>query len=134
MELITPGKQNIASQKSFGKFQTDLEPIAEALANYTARVTEKLRKQKCVAGGMEIWLGTNHFSKTDKQYSPEDIVRILNDDKEFNAGIKYIEKKIKSYTILWISVLGMIFIFIAFYFINEKMDELKNVMDNYPNL
>ena len=70
LELIMPGKQNIASQKSFGKFQTEFEPIAEALANYTARVTEKLRKQHCVAGGMEVWLGTNHFSKTDKQYSP----------------------------------------------------------------
>jgi DNA polymerase V len=70
LELIPPGKQNIASQKSFGVYQTELEPIAEALANYTARVAEKLRRQKCVAGGIEVWLGTNNFSKTDKQYFP----------------------------------------------------------------
>ena len=70
LELIPPGKQNIASQKSFGIYQTEFEPMAEALANYTARVAEKLRRQHCVAGGIEIWLGTNNFSKTDKQYFP----------------------------------------------------------------
>nr|WP_256474463.1 Y-family DNA polymerase [Mucilaginibacter aurantiaciroseus] len=71
LELIQPDKQNIASQKSFGIYQTEFEPIAEALANYTARVAEKLRKQNFVAGGIRVWLGTNNFSKTDAQYFPE---------------------------------------------------------------
>jgi DNA polymerase V len=70
LELIQPIKQNIASQKSFGVYQTEFEPIAEALANYTTRIAEKLRLQRCVAGGIEVWLGTNNFSKTDKQYFP----------------------------------------------------------------
>lgn len=69
--LKEPNKQAIASQKSFGSFQTELAPIAEALANYTARVAEKLRKQKMLAGGIQVWLGTNNFSKTDSQYFPE---------------------------------------------------------------
>ena len=71
LEIVQPEKQGIASQKSFGIYQTEFEPMAEALATYTARVAEKLRKQKCVAGGIEIWLGTNNFSKTDKQYFPK---------------------------------------------------------------
>ncbi len=71
LELQAPNKQAIASQKSFGVFQTELEPIAEALANYTARVAEKLRKQKMLAGGIQVWLGTNNFSKTDTQYFPK---------------------------------------------------------------
>ncbi|RFZ82008.1 Y-family DNA polymerase [Mucilaginibacter terrenus] len=71
LELVQPAKQNIASQKSFGIYQTEFEPISEALANYTARVAEKLRKQKFVAGGLTVWLGTNNFSKTDAQYFPE---------------------------------------------------------------
>ncbi|GAA4907214.1 Y-family DNA polymerase [Mucilaginibacter defluvii] len=71
LELVEPAKQNIASQKSFGIFQTEFEPMAEALANYTARVAEKLRRQGFVAGGITVWLGTNNFSKTDKQYFPE---------------------------------------------------------------
>ncbi|QEC77816.1 Y-family DNA polymerase [Mucilaginibacter ginsenosidivorax] len=71
LELVQPDKQNIASQKSFGKFQTEFEPMAEALANYTARVAEKLRRQNFVAGGIRVWLGTNNFSKTDAQYFPE---------------------------------------------------------------
>jgi len=71
LELKQPGKQFIASQKSFGQFQTEFKPMAEALATYTTRVAEKLRRQKCVAGGIAIWLGTNNFSKTDKQYFPK---------------------------------------------------------------
>ena len=62
--------QHIACQKSFGQLQSEFEPIAEALANYVARVAEKLRKQQSVAGGIEIWLGTNSFSKTDTRYFP----------------------------------------------------------------
>ena len=75
LEEKSKKKQHIASQKSFGNLQTELEPIAEALANYTARVAEKLRQQQSVAGGIEIWLGTNTFSKTDKQYFPRIITR-----------------------------------------------------------
>ena len=71
LELITPDKQQIASQKSFGVYQTEFEPMAEALANYAARVCEKLRKQNFVAGAIEVWLGTNNFSKTDAQYFPK---------------------------------------------------------------
>lgn len=71
LALQAQKKQAIASQKSFGAFQTELEPIAEALANYTARVAEKLRKQKMLAGGIQVWLGTNNFSKTDSQYFPQ---------------------------------------------------------------
>lgn len=71
LELIQPDKQNIASQKSFGIYQTEFEPMAEALANYTARVAEKLRKQHFVTGSIRVWLGTNNFSKTDPQYFPE---------------------------------------------------------------
>ncbi|RYX86578.1 Y-family DNA polymerase [bacterium] len=71
LEIIPENKKHLASQKSFGINQTGFESIAEALATYTARVAEKLRKQKSVAGGVEIWLGTNNFSKTDVQYNPK---------------------------------------------------------------
>lgn len=70
LEIKPKNNQHIASQKSFGHFQTEYEPIAEALANYVARVAEKLRKQNSVAGGIDVWLGTNTFSKTDTQYFP----------------------------------------------------------------
>jgi DNA polymerase V len=72
LELIPPAKENIASQKSFGRRQTELGPISEALATYIARVAEKLRKQKYVAGGMTIWLGTDDFAKDgEPRYFPE---------------------------------------------------------------
>ncbi|MCX2432164.1 hypothetical protein [Pedobacter sp. GR22-10] len=64
----------------------------------------------------------------------DDIRRILNEDKEFEADVKFITKKIKSYTILWSIVLIAIFLFIIMYFINEKLAEISSVMINYPNL
>ena len=70
LETVPQAKQHIASQKSFGIYQTEYDPISEALATYTARVAEKLRQGKLVAGGIKVWLGTNNFSKTDKQYFP----------------------------------------------------------------
>jgi len=62
----------------------------------------------------------------------EDITRILNDDREFNADIKFITKKIRSYVVLWTIILIMIFCFIILYYLSEKMDEINVVMTNYP--
>jgi DNA polymerase V len=100
LELVPPAKQNIASQKSFGIYQTEFEPITEALSTYTARVAEKLRQQKFVAGGIKVWLGTNNFSKTDKQYFPsiETVCDVPTDYtpyliKRAVEGLKVIYKK-----------------------------------------
>jgi DNA polymerase V len=72
LELIPPAKEHLASQKSFGTRQTEFSPIADGLATYIARVGEKLRKQKSVAGGMKIWLGTDDFAKEgEPRYFPD---------------------------------------------------------------
>lgn len=49
----------------------------------------------------------------------EDINKILNDDREFNADVEYIQKKIKNYTILWSISLIAIFIFVLIYYLSE---------------
>ena len=68
LEDIQPRK-NIMSSKSFGNLLTDKEPMAEALANYAARACEKLRKQNSRAQGVHVFIQTNGFRETDKQYS-----------------------------------------------------------------
>lgn len=100
LELIQPAKQNIASPKSFGIYQTEFEPITEVLVIYTARVAEKLPQQKIVAGRIKVWLRTNNFSKTDKQYFPsiETVCDVPTDYtpyliKRAIEGLKLIYKK-----------------------------------------
>jgi DNA polymerase V len=68
LEDIQPRK-NIMSSKSFGNLLTQKEPMEEALANYAARACEKLRKQNSRAQAVHVFVQTNGFRETDKQYS-----------------------------------------------------------------
>jgi DNA polymerase V len=68
LEDIQPRK-NIMSSKSFGNLLTQKEPMEEALANYAARACEKLRKQNSRAQAVHVFIQTNGFRKTDRQYS-----------------------------------------------------------------
>ena len=49
-------KKMIATTRMFGKNVTELKDIKEAIATYTARAAEKLRRQKCAASGLSIFI------------------------------------------------------------------------------
>jgi DNA polymerase V len=68
LEAIQP-KKNIMSSKSFGKPLTKKEPIEEALSNYAARACEKLRKQNSRTQAIYVFVQTNGFRETDRQYN-----------------------------------------------------------------
>jgi DNA polymerase V len=61
-------RKNIISSKSFGYLVTNKEEIFEAIANYTARACEKMRAQNSKAKGIYVYIRTNHFMKSEKQY------------------------------------------------------------------
>lgn len=68
IEEVQP-KQTIMSSRSFGKMVSDLQSLEEAVASYTARAAEKLRKQDSRAGGIYVFIRTNRFRQNDPQYS-----------------------------------------------------------------
>ena len=68
IEEVQP-KQSIMSSRSFGKMVSDCASLEEAVASYTARAAEKLRRQESRAGGLYVFLRTNRFRKDDPQYS-----------------------------------------------------------------
>lgn len=68
LENIQPRK-TITSSKSFGNPLTNKRPIEEALANYTARACEKLREQNSRAQAVHVFIQTNGFRETDRQYN-----------------------------------------------------------------
>jgi DNA polymerase V len=67
LEGIQP-KKSIMSSKSFGNLLTKKESIEEALANYAAHACEKLRKENSRAQAVYVFIQTNGFRETDKQY------------------------------------------------------------------
>ena len=62
----------------------------------------------------------------------EDIQRILNDDKEFNADLNFIDGKLKNYSNLWkwfliILLVGTLFLFITYnlaHYVNSNLWKL----------
>ena len=68
LEDIAPDRQQIISSRSFGHKLTAFNELARALADYATRAAEKLRRQSSVTGHVSIFIHTNPFSDTDKQY------------------------------------------------------------------
>jgi DNA polymerase V len=69
LETQTRPKKGIMTAKSFGKSVERLEELKEAVATYTARAAEKLRKQQSAASCISIFIHTNAFNKDAPQYS-----------------------------------------------------------------
>ena len=68
LDDIAPDKQQIISSRSFGHKLTTFNELARALADYSTRAAEKLRRQYSVTAHIAVFIHTNPFSDTDKQY------------------------------------------------------------------
>lgn len=66
---VEPLKKQIISSRSFGERITDKHVMAEAIASYAARATEKLRQQKQIARSLTVFIRTNPFSGNEPYYS-----------------------------------------------------------------
>jgi DNA polymerase V len=62
-------KKAIMCAKSFGRPLERLEELEQAVATYTARAAEKLRKQNSVAAHISVFLHTNYFQPDQPQYA-----------------------------------------------------------------
>lgn len=63
-----PAKKAIISSRSFGKMTDSKEEVSEAVAFFTSRAAEKMRKQKSAAKVMSVFLRTNKFKTELAQY------------------------------------------------------------------
>jgi DNA polymerase V len=63
-----PSKKSLMVSRSFGKVITTLEEMQEAVATYTARAAEKLRRDRLAAGVLTVFIHTNPFTD-EPQYS-----------------------------------------------------------------
>lgn len=68
VEVEPARRKSVGTSPSFGKVIGDLESMKQALSHYVVRLVEKLRKQHLAAGAMTIFVHTNPFRKSDRQY------------------------------------------------------------------
>lgn len=68
LEQNASRKKNICTSRSFSKAITSLEELKEAVSNYTSNCAYKLRKQKSCATRISVFIHTNPFKPSDKQY------------------------------------------------------------------
>lgn len=62
-------KKMITTSRMFGRKVATLEELREAVASYIARAAEKLRRQFCIAGTIQVYVVTANYN--NKEYAPE---------------------------------------------------------------
>ena len=68
LERHTPDRKSIMASRSFGRAITSLPEMEEAVASYTARAAEKLRRQHLATAHVMAFIETNRFKPGDRQY------------------------------------------------------------------
>ncbi|HPG10522.1 MAG TPA: Y-family DNA polymerase [Chitinophagaceae bacterium] len=63
-------KKMIATTRMFGKPVYDLAPLKEAIATYTSRAAEKLRRQYSAASFINVFVVTNEYKNGAYHYNP----------------------------------------------------------------
>jgi DNA polymerase V len=85
-------KKMIATTRMFGKPVYDIASLKEAIATYTSRAAEKLRRQYCAAGFISVFVVTNDYKEGQYQYNPQTkgtYIRLPKPTSYTNELIKY---------------------------------------------
>jgi DNA polymerase V len=79
-EYTPPDKKGIISSRSFGRYITEKNELAEAIATYTTRAAEKLRLQRSLANVIQVFLRTNPFKDTPQYHNGCQVILPISTD------------------------------------------------------
>lgn len=68
LEEVAQERQQIMSSRTFSRLLTERGDLEEAVASYVAIAAEKLRRQRCQAGAVQVSIRTNIFKPEVPQY------------------------------------------------------------------
>ena len=68
LEEVTPDRKSIMASRSFGRPVTLPAEMTEAVATYTARAAEKMRRQRLATASLIVFVETNRFRPDDPQH------------------------------------------------------------------
>ncbi|HEY2647597.1 MAG TPA: Y-family DNA polymerase [Puia sp.] len=63
-----PARKNICTSRSFGNRISDINKMAEAMANYAASCAAKLRTEKTCCRSLQVFIQTNPHKTEERQY------------------------------------------------------------------
>lgn len=95
MEGPLTEKKSICTSRSFGELQNTFSPIQEAISTHAASCAQKLRKQKCEAGGMYVSLSMSRFTKQEGDKYLGIYIRFPEPTNDTAALIQYASKGLK---------------------------------------
>jgi DNA polymerase V len=78
LEDVAPPKEQIMASRSFGKMVHSIEELGEAVSWHIDRAAEKLRTQGSVAGAIHVFVQTNRFRESDRQYNGAVVVPLAD--------------------------------------------------------
>jgi len=84
-------KKMIATTRMFGKPVHELSELKEAVATYTSRAAEKLRRQACAAKLINVFVVTNDHEEGHYEYNPRtkhNYIKLLQPTSHTNELIK----------------------------------------------
>jgi len=70
-------RRTLVSSRSFAKKVYDRQALDEAVSSFTARAAERLRKEKLIAGGIEVHIRTSRHVEQEHFYGAADQVSFL---------------------------------------------------------
>ncbi|MBI9017329.1 MAG: Y-family DNA polymerase [Phycisphaerae bacterium] len=73
LEHSPPQNKTICSSRSFGRPIESFDELSQAVAQYVSRATQKLRKQKLVAGRLTVFVMTSAFDKKQRYYDSQSV-------------------------------------------------------------
>ncbi len=95
MEDELTEKKSICTSRSFGELQNTFAPIQEALSTHAASCAQKLRKQKCEAGGMYVSLSMSRFTTQEGEKYFGTYIRFPEPTNDTATLIQYASKGLK---------------------------------------
>lgn len=95
MEDELTEKKSICTSRSFGELQNTFTPIQEALSTHAASCAQKLRKQKCEAGGMYVSLSMSRFTTQEGEKYFGTYIRFPEPTNDTATLIQYASKGLK---------------------------------------
>ena len=78
LEEVSPAKKQIISSRSFGHPVITIDELRESVSTYMTRAAEKLRQQNSVCEAIQVFVQTNRFKESDRQYSNGVVVPLPN--------------------------------------------------------
>jgi hypothetical protein len=69
LEELAPNRNSLIASRSFGRPIETKHELEEAVSAFAARAAEKKRRQNLATANVAVWIETNSFKPTGRQYS-----------------------------------------------------------------